>query len=193
MTGINLKDLLNAGKTKAQPQINTGISINAKPATSPLAKALTALTAQPKQIYVDPAVDPSKDITVSSDLDLSDVIGDSNKSFASPSHLSNYTYAHQAEACDDEVTKRFYEMMHELVNSFEHADIANHMRNVRAYLQEHRHLETILRPDDIHAMVRALRTSYGNALASRKENKTKRTVKAQEVNDVLADLGDLGF
>jgi len=197
---ISLKDMLAARQgvkvveAKGVSSELTGKTSQVKP--NSLSKAFAV---RPSTLIVDDV--ESTNIKAKPSLDLSDFVMDDlaapaiNIVAATPvmPDISNYRYAQQAESAPDEITAGFYTLMHQLVNSFEHADIANHMRSTREYLQTHRHLKEILRPDDIQQMVRALRTSCGNALAARQETRTKKTTKQAAVSDVLDDLGDLVF
>jgi len=146
---------------------------NSKPATSSNSNPLKAQLQKPSADQLSPLANMHIDLSAPA---------------AVPTNVENYKYQEQADSCDDATVSNFYSLMHDLVNKFEHPELNESMRNCREYLQTHPELKSILKPDDIHMLVRGLRETYGKALSSRTANKKKRSKKEEAVNELLGDL-----
>jgi len=204
---MSLQDMLGKGKNSKAAVTEVAVVEEAlapaKPALTGLALALekskaakAAQATKPKPTTVAQPTKQGKPIVPAEPdtlADLGSLMMDTAVAVVPDTNVDNYKYQEQADACDDATTATFYELMHTIVNSFGTDKLGEALHDCRGYLQEHDHLKAILKPEDIHYMVRGLRSTYGSALASRTANKTKRSASNKKVDDVLADLGSLSF
>lgn len=211
---ISLKDLLPKPQAATpsvspaptaikMPSASSASSAQPQAAASPLS-GLAATLAGLKQgtagtgSKAAPAVAaqvPQLDLASIANLDLANLPAPESAqppSMPSPQQVSAaYHYKEQAEQVEDAVTKSFYEHMRQLVESFGTTDLFQTQANCIQYLQDHKHLSQILKPEDIQFMVRALRQTYASTFGTKIANKTKRTAstsKLNEINDLLGDL-----
>ena len=84
-------------------------------------------------------------------------------------------------------------MLIELSDKLLTDDVSHAMQRIMVFLHENPAMADTLLPEDIGLCVKALQASHGVVIAKKTANKKKTTVKKAKIDDMAADLADLGF
>jgi len=84
-------------------------------------------------------------------------------------------------------------MLKDLADKLLTDDVSHAMQRIMVFLHENPAMADTLLPEDIGLCVKALQASHGVVIAKKTANKKKTTVKKAKIDDMAADLADLGF
>ena len=73
------------------------------------------------------------------------------------------------------------------------SEIALAMTDCLRFIQDNPATKDLLLPADIGLMTESLKSAYGIVLTQKTERSSKKTERKQEVEKLVADLGDMGF
>jgi hypothetical protein len=99
----------------------------------------------------------------------------------------------QPEAVGSDATAQLQAMIASLETHMGKAELETQLTTTLQFLDSHAELQAILKPEDIHIFVNAMRSTYGTVIAKKQSRSRSSAATNAKVEEAAADLAALDF